>query len=105
MPRINVTTPAGVSHEIDANSGASLMEAICEGGVEELLAICGGCMSCATCHVYVDEAVMDKIPAASDDEIDMLAVLDHRNERSRLSCQIEVSDALDGGRFEVAPEE
>lgn len=105
MPKLFVTTPTGESHEVDATSGGSLMEAIREGGVDALLAICGGCMSCATCHVYVDESVVDIIPPASDDEKDMIGALDHQTERSRLSCQIEVSDALDGGRFEIAPEE
>jgi 2Fe-2S ferredoxin len=81
------------------------MEVIRDNGIDELLALCGGCCSCATCHVHVDPAFADKLPAMSEDESDLLDSSDHRNERSRLSCQIQFSAALDGLKVTIAPED
>ena len=61
--------------------------------------------SCATCHIFIDPAFADKMPAMSDDENDLLDSSDHRNETSRLSCQITVSDDLDGLKVTIAPED
>ena len=83
----------------------TVMEIIRENGFDELLALCGGCCSCATCHVYVDESFIDLLPPMSSDENELLEVSDHRTERSRLSCQIPWSAALDGLRVQIAPEE
>jgi 2Fe-2S ferredoxin len=105
MPTIFVKNLSGEEVEINTDSDISVMEALRDNGVDELLAICGGCLSCATCHIYVDAADMDKLPERSDDEKDLLETLEHTNERSRLSCQIQVTDAMDGIRLEVAPEE
>ena len=68
-------------------------------------AICGGMCSCATCHVYVDESWMAKLPAAMSDETDMLKDLVSYRPNSRLSCQIQVTDAIEGLRVTIAPEE
>ena len=71
----------------------------------ELLALCGGCCSCATCHIHVDAGAIDKLPAMSEDEDDLLESSDHRNETSRLSCQIPFTADLDGLKVTIAPED
>lgn len=81
------------------------MEVIRDGGVDELLALCGGCCSCATCHVYVDPAFADGMPALSEDENDLLDSSIYRTDRSRLSCQIVFSEALDGLAVALPPED
>jgi 2Fe-2S ferredoxin len=105
MPKLIVVNRAGDETTIDADNGLSVMEAIRDNGFDELLALCGGCCSCATCHVYVDADSADGLPPISEDESDLLDSSDHRNERSRLSCQIVMSDALDGLKVEIAPED
>ena len=105
MPRLLVTDRDGVERELDAPSGTSLMEPLRDMD-DGVTAICGGMCSCATCHVYVDEAWVPKLPAAMSDELDMLRDLSSfRPTSSRLSCQIQLVDALDGLRVAIAPEE
>jgi len=101
---LTVTLREGEQREIEAESGVTVMEAIRDGGVDELMAICGGCCSCATCHVYVDTAFADRMPAMTEDEDELLDGTAHRTEKSRLSCQLPFSDELDGLRVEIAPE-
>lgn len=105
MAKLIVVNREGEEQAIDVNGGVSVMEAIRDAGYDELLALCGGCCSCATCHVYVDAAFAGQLPAMSDDENDLLDSSDHRNETSRLSCQIQMSDALDGLKVTIAPED
>ena len=105
MPKLIVTTREGETSEIDVADGLTVMEAIRDNGFDELLALCGGCCSCATCHVHVDPAFQDKLPAMSEDEDDLLESSDHRNETSRLSCQIEFTSDLDGLKVQIAPED
>ena len=105
MPKLVVTNREGETSEIDVEDGLTVMEAIRDNGFDELLALCGGCCSCATCHVHVDPAAMDKLPAMSEDEDDLLESSDHRKETSRLSCQIPFTDALDGLKVTIAPED
>ncbi len=105
MTKITVISRDGESREVQAEAGLSLMEVIRDNGFDELLALCGGCCSCATCHVHVDPAFADKLPKMGEDENDLLDSTDHRNETSRLSCQIQVSDALDGLIVTIAPED
>ncbi len=105
MPKLVVTNREGETSEIDVEDGLTVMEAIRDNGFDELLALCGGCCSCATCHVHVDPAAMDKLPAMSEDEDDLLESSDHRTETSRLSCQIPFNDALDGLKVTIAPED
>jgi 2Fe-2S ferredoxin len=81
------------------------MEAIRDGGFDELLALCGGCCSCATCHVHVDPAFADLLPPMSEDENDLLDSSDHRDPTSRLSCQLPLTDALDGLKIRIAEED
>ena len=104
MPKIIVVNQAGEEREIEALNGTTLMEAIRDNGFDELLALCGGCCSFATCHVHVDPAFSDKLPAISADEDDLLDSSDERDANSRLSCQVPVTDALDGMKVTIAQE-
>jgi 2Fe-2S ferredoxin len=105
MPKLVVVNRAGEEKEVDAASGVSVMEAIRDNGFDELLALCGGCCSCATCHVYVDPAFADKVTPLSEDENDLLDSTDHRQDNSRLSCQLQMSDDLNGLKVTIAPED
>ena len=105
MPQITVVDQSGQSKPLEAPEGRTLMEVIRDNGFDELLALCGGCCSCATCHVHIDPAYMDKLPKLSDDENDLLDSSDHRNEYSRLSCQVPVTAALDGMTVTIAQED
>ena len=105
MPKLVVVNRAGEEKTVDASAGLTVMEAIRDAGFDELLALCGGCCSCATCHVYVDPAFADKVNPMSEDENDLLDSTDHRTENSRLSCQIELNDGLDGLKVTIAPED
>ena len=105
MPQLRVTTREGAETVIEGEAGLSVMEVIRDAGIDELLALCGGCCSCATCHVYVEPDFVDRLPAMSEDENDLLDSSDHRDERSRLSCQIPFGDTLDGLGVTIAPED
>lgn len=105
MTTITVLSRAGVRSEIEAADGTSVMEALRNAGIDELLALCGGCCSCATCHVHVDPSFLDRLPPMSNDEADLLDSSEYRTARSRLSCQIIVSDALEGLEVRIAPED
>jgi 2Fe-2S ferredoxin len=104
MPTVVVVDRDGAERELDAPSGVSLMEPLrdMDDGVG---AICGGMCSCATCHVYVDAAWVDKLPAPMSDEGDMLGDLISRKPNSRLSCQVVLNDSLSGLKVAIAPEE
>lgn len=105
MPKIVVTLRDGTEQQIAGKAGISLMENLRDSGVDELLALCGGCCSCATCHVYVDEIFAAHIPPASEDENDLLDSSAHRRPSSRLSCQIRVGDNHEGLRVSISPED
>ena len=105
MPKLIVVTREGEERALEGEAGLSVMEVIRDGGIDELLALCGGCCSCATCHVHVDPAFAALLPEMSEDENDLLDSSDDRNETSRLSCQIAFSDALDGLRVTIAAED
>jgi 2Fe-2S ferredoxin len=105
MPKLIVTTREGETSEIDVADGLTVMEAIRDNGFDELLALCGGCCSCATCHVHVDPAFADKLPTMSEDEDDLLESTDHRVATSRLACQIPFTGDLDGLKVTIAPED
>src|SRR3546814_971750 len=101
MPKLTVVTREGQESTIEAETGLSGMEAIRDSGYDELLALCGGCCSCATCHVYVDEEWADQLPPVSDDENDLLDSSDHRQATSRLSCQLQIGADTDGLRVTI----
>jgi len=105
MSQLTVVERDGTRKDFEATDGHSVMEAIRDEGVDELLALCGGCCSCATCHVYVDEAFADKLPAMSADENDLLDSSEHRKPNSRLSCQLPISAELKGLIVTIAPED
>ncbi|MFX8063452.1 2Fe-2S iron-sulfur cluster-binding protein, partial [Acinetobacter baumannii] len=84
------------------DAGLSVMEVIRDAGIDEILALCGGCCSCATCHVHVDPDFAAKLPKMSEDENDLLDSSADRDATSRLSCQIELTDALDGLKVRIA---
>ncbi len=103
MPKLTIVNRAGAESEIIAKTGISLMEALREAGFDDILALCGGCCSCATCHVYVESA--PTLPAMSADEDDLLDSSSCRTPSSRLSCQLQLSGDLDGLRVIIAPED
>ena len=105
MPKILVTDRRGTEHEVDATNGFTLMEVIRDDGKFELAAICGGMMSCSTCHVYIDQAWMDKMPKQDRDERERLEESSHNQANSRLSCQIEIKPDYEGLKVTVAPED
>ncbi len=105
MPKLIVVNRAGDETEVDVADGLTVMEAIRDNGFDELLALCGGCCSCATCHVHVDPAFKDRLPAMSEDEDDLLESSDHRDENSRLGCQVPFTATLDGLRVTIAQED
>ena len=104
MPKVRVIDRDGKERELDAPNGASLMEPLRDMD-DGVAAICGGMCSCATCHVYVDEEWVAKIPPPMSDETDMLGDLTTRKINSRLSCQVMLNDSLSGIKVSVAPEE
>jgi len=105
MPQLIVTTREGEERTLDSPAGMTVMEVIRDAGVHELLALCGGSCSCATCHVYVKGGPVGALPPMSSDENDLLEGSSHRQETSRLSCQIQLSANLDGLRVTIAPED
>jgi 2Fe-2S ferredoxin len=105
MPQLNIVSQTGESKSVEAKEGLTVMEVIRDNGFDELLALCGGCCSCATCHVYIEEGYADKLPAMSEDENDLLDTSGHRNGTSRLSCQLPITSAFDGITITIAPED
>ena len=100
--KLKVMMRGGEALELSASEGVSVMEIIRDGGVMELLALCGGCCSCATCHVHVDPKFADSLPPMSEDENDLLESASDRDGYSRLSCQIPFVVALDGMTVTIA---
>jgi ferredoxin, 2Fe-2S len=97
MPKVTYVDPAGTQVDVEADAGTSLMMAAVEADIDGIVAECGGSLMCATCHVYVDDAFAARLPEMSSDEDEMLdAAASERLPTSRLSCQIELSDELDG---------
>ena len=105
MPKLTVVNRAGEESTVEVADGLTVMEAIRDNGFDELLALCGGCCSCATCHVHVDPAFTGKLPPMSEDEDDLLDSSDHRTETSRLSCQVPFTAELDGLKVRIAEED
>ncbi|WDR05400.1 2Fe-2S iron-sulfur cluster-binding protein [Devosia rhodophyticola] len=100
--KIHVTDQAGAEHELEGLDGWRVMEVIRDWGLN-IKAECGGAAACATCHVYVDQQWLDKLADPSDDEEDLLYSTLDKKPNSRLSCQILLSDALDGLKVTLAP--
>lgn len=103
MPMIHYITPEGERHEVAVDEGSSVMEGAINNDIDGIVAECGGACACATCHSYIDEAWLDKLPPMDDMEDSMLdATSSDRKANSRLTCQIEVSSELDGLVVHVA---
>ena len=96
MTKITYTDQQGNSKTIDVENGLSVMEGAIQNNILGIDADCGGSMACATCHVYVEEKWLDKLPKAEDGEIDMIDMAFEPKKNSRLSCQLIVNDELDG---------
>jgi 2Fe-2S ferredoxin len=104
MAAINVTNRAGAKHKLDVPADSNLMEVLRNADMD-ILAICNGACSCSTCHVYIDGSWAGKLPAPSAEELEVLEETEHYQPTSRLSCQINVSAALDGLSVTIAPED
>lgn len=96
MAKITYIEHDGTAHEIDVQNGLTVMEGAVKNSVPGIDADCGGACACATCHVYVDQAWMEKVGARAEMEESMLDFAEKVEDNSRLSCQITVSDELDG---------
>ncbi|MFN3209115.1 MAG: 2Fe-2S iron-sulfur cluster-binding protein [Roseovarius sp.] len=97
MAKITYIEHNGTKHEVEVASGLTVMEGARDNNIPGIEADCGGACACSTCHVYVDAAWVDKLPAKDDMEEDMLDfAFEPDPERSRLTCQLKVTDALDG---------
>ena len=96
MPKITYIENNGKSHTIEIANGLSVMEGAVQNNIPGIDADCGGSMACATCHVYVKEEWFNKLPKKEDGEEDMLDMAFEPKKNSRLSCQIMVTDQLDG---------
>lgn len=105
MPQLTIVTRDGTERTVEGRAGWSVMENIRDNGFDELLALCGGCCSCATCHVHVDDEWIGVVGPPKPDEDDLLDTSDHRVGNSRLSCQILFTPDLDGLRVQIAPED
>ena len=103
MTKIIVKDRQGSVQELSADIGLTLMEIIRDAGMD-IEAACGGCCACATCHLYVDKDWFSKLSAKEDDEESMLDQAFNLKVNSRLGCQIEFNDGLDGIKVELAPE-
>ena len=103
MIKITIKDRNGNNHEIDADTDYTLMEVLRDKGFD-IEASCGGCCACATCHVYLSDNWLSKIKPMDDDEEAMLDQAFNVKKNSRLSCQIELSDELDGLNIEIAQE-
>lgn len=105
MPKLIIVGRDGARKEVEAEPGLTVMEIARANDFDDLLAICGGSCSCATCHVYVDEAFLDRLPPIGGDENDLLDSSSNRSITSRLSCQVVFTDRLDGLKVTVAPDD
>lgn len=107
MPRLTYRTADDDqgAREVEVSAGDSVMEGIRDSGYDGIFAVCGGCLNCATCHVHVDSAWSPLLSPPDEDEKALLEGSAHYGARSRLSCQISMSDRLDGIAVTIAPEE
>src|SRR5712692_10291546 len=97
MPKVVYVSPAGVAREIDVPAGMTVMTAALKNGIDGIVAECGGVCMCSTCHVFVDEKFFSRLPPAQDTEEAVLEIAaEERQPTSRLSCQIKVTEDLDG---------
>jgi 2Fe-2S ferredoxin len=104
MVRMIVVDRDGKEHEVEAKPGLKVMEILRELDYG-VAAICGGLCSCATCHIYVDQEWVGRLPKPQSDELELLREIpDFREGTSRLSCQVDFTDSLDGLKLAIAPD-
>tara|TARA_B100000575_G_scaffold80130_1_gene62796 strand:+ start:390 stop:701 length:312 start_codon:yes stop_codon:yes gene_type:complete len=103
MPKLIITDRSGKKSEVEFDSNFTLMEVLRDNGYD-IEASCGGCCACATCHVYINEKWTNKLNNMDDDEESMLDQAFDVKNNSRLSCQINLAEELDGLELEIAPE-
>ena len=96
MPKITYIDKDGNSKTIEVEKGLTVMEGAIQNDIPGIDADCGGSMACSTCHVYVEEKWFDKLPKAEDAEVDMIDMAYEPKKNSRLSCQLIVTNELDG---------
>ena len=96
MAKVTYIDHSGEKREVEIENGLTVMEGAIQNDIPGITADCGGAMACATCHVYVEENWFNKLPKAEDAEVDMIDMAYEPKKNSRLSCQIIVSDELDG---------
>ena len=101
MAKITYVEHSGTEHVVEVSNGLTVMEGARDNGIPGIEADCGGACACSTCHVYIDPAWADKLPAKDGMEEDMLDFAYAPNETSRLTCQLKVTDALDGLRVQM----
>ena len=105
MPTLTIIDRRGERRTLEVGEGFTVMQVARESGFGDILALCGGCCSCATCHVYVDEAFSASLPPMSGDEDDLLDSSQYRRANSRLGCQLPLVARLSGLTVTVAPED
>ncbi len=105
MPKVTYITPQGVRHDVEVDIGYTVMEGAINNNIDGIVAECGGACACATCHSYIDEAWLARLPEMDDMEDSMLDAAFDRRANSRLTCQIEMNDDLDGLIVHVAENE
>jgi 2Fe-2S ferredoxin len=105
MPKVTYITPSGERHDVELEVGYSVMEGAINNNIDGIVAECGGACACATCHSYIDEAWLDKLPPMDPMEDSMLDAAFDRRPNSRLTCQIEMTEELDGLIVHVAENE
>lgn len=105
MPTIIYVEHDGTEHPVEVDEQMSLMEGATLNMVPGVEGMCGGICSCATCHCYLSDEALAKIPAPSEGELDMLDGALHRNANSRLGCQVAVTAEMDGLRVDLPPEQ
>ena len=105
MPKVSFEKSTGETVVLDADVGLTLMEIAIDNNISEILAECGGACACATCHAYVGDEWLGRLPTMDDMEDAMLDSAMERRTNSRLSCQIEVTDELEGMTVTIADNE
>lgn len=105
MPTLEITDLAGNVTSLEANSGETLMEALRDNGYDDVLAICGGVCSCSSCHCYIEDGWKEKLHTPSEDELQLVSSTEHYKDNSRLSCQITLTDDMDGMKVTIAQQD
>lgn len=96
MPTVTFINHDGTRQDVDVSADTTVMQAAVDNMIEGITGECGGACSCATCHCYIDDSWLDQVAPAGDAEKDLLVCVLEPDHRSRLACQVVITDALDG---------